>query len=62
MEVSIEDFEKQVNQEHLDKLVAEFKSRELKRWLRSLILQTPNDQELGSAIREWYNNTGGKFI
>lgn len=57
-----EDFEKQIHQKHLDTLVAEFKSREFRRWLRDLILQIPNDQELGAAVREWYNKTEGKFI
>ena len=55
-------FEAQLNELYLEKLKDEFESRQYKEWLRALILQTPNDQELGAAIREWYNKTEGKFI
>lgn len=39
-----------------------FEKEALVETLAEAVKNIPNDQELGSAIREWYNRTEGKFI
>lgn len=39
-----------------------FEKEALVETLAEAVRNIPNDQELGSAIREWYNRTEGKFI
>ena len=45
-----------------DKLREQFQKEALIETLAEAVRNIPNDQELGSAIREWYNRTEGKFI